>query len=429
MTSEVPAGASTPLDEAEIARVRRRSRIAIITGQVLAGIGMGSTMSAGALLIAAVSGSEALSGMAATMSTIGAAIAAVPLAALATRSGRAPALATGAIIAALGAVVGIVAAVLGWTLLLLAGVVLLGVGTAVNLQARFAATDLSEPGRRGRDLSVVVWSTTVGAVLGPNLIGPGDAVGQFLGLPPLAGVYLFTVAAQVAAFVVYLVGLRPDPLRLAARIGAERPAAPEAGPREADSNGVAVGMVSTSLSHMTMVAIMAMTPVHLVNHGAGLDLVGLTISLHVLGMYAFSPLWGTLADRLSREATIAVGQVLLLGALLLLAVGSESEVAVAVGLFTIGLGWSAANVAGSTLITESVDVASRARIQGRADLLMSAAGAIGGAAAGLVLAELGYGGLALTATALAAAVLGALVARLSRRADPAEAADSADSAE
>ncbi len=407
------------LDEVEIARVRRRSRAAIIAGQVLAGVGMGSTLSAGALLITQVSGSETLSGMAATMSTIGAALAAVPLAALATRRGRAPALATGALVAAVGAVIGIVAAVVGSTILLLAGIVLLGVGTAVNLQARFAATDLSEPGRRGRDLSVVVWSTTVGAVLGPNLIGPGDAVGQAVGLPPLAGAYLFSIAAQLAAFLVYVVGLRPDPLRLATRIGLEHPASPEAASRTADVGGIATGMIATSLSHATMVAVMAMTPVHLVNHGAGLELVGFTISLHVLGMFAFSPLWGVLADRIGREVTIAIGQVLLLAALLLLGVASESEVWVAVGLFTIGLGWSAASVAGSTLITESVDVVGRARIQGRSDLLMSSAGALGGAAAGLVLAQLGYGGLALAATALVAIVLVTLVARATRRPTPA----------
>ena len=159
-----PTPRVTGLSEPEIVRVRRRSRAAIIAGQVLAGIGMGSTLSAGALLITEVSGSETLSGMAATMATIGAAIAAVPLAALATSRGRAPALATGTVIAAVGAAVGLVAAVLSSTLLLLAGIVLLGVGTAVNLQARFAATDLSEPHRRGRDLSVVVWATTVGAV-------------------------------------------------------------------------------------------------------------------------------------------------------------------------------------------------------------------------------------------------------------------------
>jgi MFS family permease len=409
------ADAATPLDEVEIARVRRRSRAAIIAGQVLAGVGMGSTLSAGALLITEVSGSETLSGMAATMSTIGAALAAVPLAALATRRGRAPALATGAALAAVGAVVGLVAAILSSTLLLLAGIIVLGVGTAVNLQARFAATDLSEPGRRGRDLSVVVWATTIGAVLGPNLMGPGDAVGRALGLPPLAGPYLFTIAAQVLAAIVYLVGLRPDPLRLATRIGLERPASPEAAPRTADVGGIATGMIATCLSHATMVSVMAMTPVHLVSHGASLELVGATISLHVLGMYALSPVWGVLADRLGREATIAFGQVLLLGALLLLAVGAESELWVTIGLMLIGLGWSAASVAGSTLISESVDVVGRARIQGRADLLMSTAGALGGAAAGLVLAMIGYGGLALAATGLALIVLATLAWRGLRR--------------
>lgn len=407
--------ASTGLTEPEIARVRSRSRAAIIAGQVLAGIGMGSTLSAGALLITEVSGSETLSGMAATMATIGAALAAVPLAALATSRGRAPALATGAIIAAVGAAVGLVAAILSFTVLLLAGIVLLGVGTAVNLQARFAATDLSEPHRRGRDLSVVVWATTVGAVLGPNLIGPGAEVGEALGLPPLAGPYLFTIAAQLLAAVAYLVGLRPDPLRLATRIGLERPTSPEAAPRTADVGGIATGMVATSLSHATMVSVMAMTPVHLVSHGASLELVGITISLHVLGMYALSPVWGWLADRVGREVTIAIGQVLLLAALLLLAVGAESELWVAVGLFMIGLGWSAASVAGATLISESVDVTGRARIQGRADLLMSSAGALGGGFAGLVLAQLGYGGLALAATGLSVIVLATLAWRGLRR--------------
>ena len=405
---------ATALTDADIRRARRRGHGVLISGQVLAGLGMGATMSAGALLITDVSGSEAWSGMAATSSTVGAAIASVPLAALATRHGRAPALATGALVATGGAIVGLVAAIIVSFPLLLLGIVMLGVGTAVNLQSRFAATDLSEPDRRGRDLAVVVWATTVGAVLGPNLIEPADAFGRSLGLPPLSGPFLFTIAAQVIASVVYLVGLRPDPLRLAARISRERPSAPEAAPRRADANGVATGVIATSLSHATMVSVMAMTPVHLVHHGATLAVVGFTISLHVLGMFALSPVFGLLADRLGREVTIAIGQVLLLSALLIVAAGAESEVWVTVGLFLIGLGWSASTVAGSTLIAESADLTHRTRIQGRADLLMSAAGALGGGFAGLVLAGLGYGGLALVATALVGGVLVALVVRGTR---------------
>ncbi len=415
MTDELAGADPVALTDADIRRVRRRGHAVLISGQVLAGLGMGATMSAGALLITEVSGSEAWSGMAATSSTVGAAIASVPLAALATRRGRAPALATGAVIAAVGAIVGLVAAVVVSFPLLLAGIVMLGVGTAVNLQSRFAATDLSEPDRRGRDLAVVVWATTVGAVLGPNLIEPADVFGRSLGLPPLSGPFLFTIAAQVIASVVYLVGLRPDPLRLAARISRERPSAPEAAPRRADRNGIATGVIATSLSHATMVSVMAMTPVHLVHHGATLAVVGFTISLHVLGMFALSPVFGLLADRLGREATIGVGQALLLAALLTIALGAESELWVAVGLFLIGVGWSASTVAGSTLIAESADLEHRARIQGRADLLMSAAGALGGGFAGLVLAQLGYGGLSLAATALVATVLVALVVRGTRR--------------
>ena len=400
------------LTDHDIRSARKRSHGVLISGQVLSGVGMGATFSAGALLVTQVSGSEAWSGMAATFSTIGAAIAAIPLAALAHRSGRAPALATGALIAAFGAVVGLVASVVVSFPLLLLGILLLGFGSAVNLQSRFAATDLSEPSRRGRDLAIVVWSTTIGAVLGPNLIQPADDFGQWLGLPPLSGPFVFSVIAQLLAGALYLIGLRPDPLKLAARIGIERPVAPEAAPRVADTNGVTTGVVAISLSTAVMVSVMSMTPVHLVHQGASLAIVGLTISLHVLGMFGLSPVFGLLADRIGREFTIGVGQVLLLAALLVTAIGAQSDVVVTVGLVLIGLGWSASTVAGSTLVAQSADLAHRTRTQGRADLLQSATGALGGAAAGLVLALLGYSGLALVAISLVAAVLVVLVYRV-----------------
>jgi MFS family permease len=388
-------------------------RTVLITGQVLAGLGMGSTLSVGALLFADLAG-HAFSGMAATMSTIGAALAAVPLAMLANRKGRAPALATGAMIAGGGAAVGIVAAVLAVAPLLFLAIAMVGVGTAVNLQSRFAATDLSEPRTRGRDLSLVVWATTVGAVSGPNLIAPGDAFGQSIGLPEYAGPFILTIGAQAAAALVYLFGLRPDPLRVAAELSAAEAADPNvdvALPRH-DRAGVRTGMISIALSHATMVAVMAMTPVHLTEHGATLVIVGITISLHVAGMFALSPVFGILSDRLGRIPTIAIGQVLLLASLITAAAGAESQTAVVVALILLGLGWSAATVAGSALIAESADPAHRTRTQGRADLLMSSVGAVGGALAGPVLALAGYSGLALVAMTLVAAVAATLVVRV-----------------
>jgi MFS family permease len=402
------------LTDADVVRIRRRSHVAIISGQALAGVGMGATFSAGALLATQLSGSPAWSGTATTLSTLGAAAAAIPLARLAQRSGRSPALATGSGIAAVGAIVGIAATAAGIFPLFLAAMACLGVGTAVNLQSRFAATDLSDPARRGRDLSVVVWSTTLGAVLGPNLIAPGDELGQSLGLPPLTGVFFFALAAQVVAVLVYLVVLRPDPLRTALRLGVERGTV-EVETRAEDRGGVIVGILTLALSHATMASVMAMTPVHLVDHGATLQIVGLTISLHVAGMFALSPLWGVLSDRLGRTPVIVLGQAMLLAALFMTSFGAEHSGWVLAGLIFLGLGWSAATVAASGLVADSADPLRRTVVQGRADLAMSLAGGIGAASAGIVLAAIGYAGLSLVAMALVAAVLVALVLRRARR--------------
>lgn len=402
------------LTDEDVVRIRRRSHVAIISGQALAGVGMGATFSAGALLATQLSGSPAWSGTATTLSTLGAAAAAIPLARLAERSGRSPALATGAVVAALGAVVGIVASAAGLFPLFLVAMALLGVGTAVNLQSRFAATDLSEPARRGRDLSVVVWSTTLGAVLGPNLIEPGDVFGRSIGLPALSGVFLFALAAQIVAVVVYVVVLRPDPLRTAMRLGVER-GETEVETGVADRGGVVTGILTLALSHATMVSVMAMTPVHLVDHGATLQIVGLTISLHVAGMFALSPLWGVLSDRLGREPVMALGQGMLLASLFMTSFGAEHAGWVLTGLIFLGLGWSAATVAASGLVTDSADPLRRTVVQGRADLSMSLAGAIGAASSGVVLAAIGYAGLSLVATALVGAVLVALAIRTVRR--------------
>ncbi|MEO5535905.1 MAG: MFS transporter [Pseudolysinimonas sp.] len=400
----------TVLTDEDVARIRRRSHVAIIAGQALAGIGMGATFSSAALLAGQLSGSPAWSGTATTMSTLGAAAASIPLAALARRSGRSPALATGAGIAALGAVVGIFAVALDVFPLFLLAMAMLGVGTAVNLQSRFAATDLSEPGKRGRDLAVVVWATTIGAVVGPNLIGPGDSLGRSFGLPALGGVFIFTIAAQAVASLVYLFALRPDPLRTAQRLGVERASATVSAAPE-NRAGVRTGILTLALSHATMASVMAMTPVHLVDHGATLVIVGLTISLHVAGMYGLSPVWGILSDRFGREPVIALGQGMLLAGLLMASFGSESSGWVLAGLIALGLGWSASTVAASGLVADSAGSARRTIIQGRADLSMSLAGAVGAGGAGVVLSFIGYAGLALSVTALVAVVLGALAIR------------------
>jgi len=387
----------------------------------MAGLGMGATLSMGAILASRLSGSEAWSGMAATMSTLGAALAAVPLARLAGRSGRRISLFTGALLAASGAIVTIVSTMVAFFPLLLVGLALIGVGTAVNLQSRFAATDIANDKTRSRDLSLVVWATTVGAVSGPNLITPGEAVGSFLSLPELAGPFVFTLAAQTLAAVVYFVGLRPDPLLLARELARDPngAGAKSLGPSVDNVVVARTAIISIALSHATMVAVMAMTPVHLVHHGASLAIVGFTISLHIAGMYALAPVFGILSDRIGRIPTILVGQVILLASLLFTGFGSENELAVVIGLVLLGLGWSAATVAGSTLLSESTIIEKRAARQGVSDLVMSGAGAAGGALAGVVLAFLGYSGLSFVALALVASVVARITLTRAKASAPA----------
>ncbi len=397
----------TATTEHDLEVLQQRVRRILITGQVMAGLGMGATLSMGAILASRLSGSEAWSGMAATMSTLGAALAAVPLARLAGRLGRRISLFTGALLAASGAIITIVSTMVAFFPLLLVGLALIGVGTAVNLQSRFAATDIANDATRSRDLSLVVWATTVGAVSGPNLITPGEAVGSFLGLPELAGPFVFTLAAQTLAAVVYFVGLRPDPLLLARELARDpnSAGAKSLGPSVDNLVVARTAIISIALSHATMVAVMAMTPVHLVHHGASLAIVGFTISLHIAGMYALAPVFGMLSDRIGRIPTILVGQVILLASLLFTGFGSENELAVVIGLVLLGLGWSAATVAGSTLLSESTIIEKRAARQGISDLVMSGSGAAGGALAGVVLAFLGYNGLSFVALALVAGVV------------------------
>jgi MFS family permease len=375
---------------------------------------MGATLSLGALLAAQLSGSNAWSGMAATMSTLGAALVAVPLARLAQSRGRRLSLATGALVAGSGAVLAITAVAVDAFPLLLLALMLLGAGSATNLQARFAATDLSSTRFRARDLSIVVWSTTIGAVLGPNLFGPGEIVGAALGLPPMTGAFAFSLIATVGAATVYSFGLRPDPLltALASRAvdaTASRPRGGLAIIRANRSARYAVAVVA--FSHATMVALMSMAPVHLREHGATLTVVGLTISLHVAGMYGLSPVFGWLADRLGRIPVILTGQALLLSALILFWLSGESRIAMTIGLILLGLGWSASVVSGSALIAEAVSVTDRAALQGFSDLSMNAAGAVGGASAGLVLSAVGYSGLGLGTMILAGVIVVWTIAR------------------
>lgn len=389
---------------------QRRTLVVLSIGQALGGVGNGVAVGVGSLLVEQVTGDAAFAGLSATLLTLGGAILAVPLARLAARRGRRAALTTGALIGLVGTSTIVVGGTLDAWPIALTGFLLLGASMAVNLQSRFAATDLSVRARRGRDLSLVVWMTTIGVVAGPQLVPPGDAIGVVLGLPSLVGAYLIVGVMQLLTAIALFVGLRPDPLLTAqAMHGDASGARPAAGERTRllDHPRALLAIVVVACAHATMVGIMALTPVHLEHAGQSLALIAITMSAHTAGMYALSPVFGILADRFGRLQTILVGQALLVGSIVV-NVALPSELA-PLSLALLGLGWSAATVAGSTLVSESAPDRVRPRIQGRSDLVQGLTGAAAGAAAGPILGISGYAGLSL---AMAAFVVAGCVAAI-----------------
>lgn len=388
----------TPINEIDLEGLQRKTVRVLASGQALGGFGLGATLSVGAIMAVELSGSTAWSGAAATLSTLGSAFSAIPLANLAFARGRRVALAFGAGLAILGAIGMIFAALWRSFPVELVALFLLGAGSAVSLQARFAATDLPLGRPKAKDLSMVVWATTLGAVIGPNLIAPGEAFGLAIGMPHLAGPFLFTIAAQLGSTLVFWFGLRPDPLLIARDLAGLNPKRKNPGFKAAidviRANPIAgYSVLGIALSHMVMVSVMSMTPAHLSAEGHSLSDVGLTISLHIAGMYAFAPVFGALTDRIGARKVIVLGQMIFMTSLAVAGFGADDFVLVIAGLFLLGLGWSAATVAASALLSQALGVEQRTKVQGFSDSLMNFSGAFGGAISGTLLALYGFGGL------------------------------------
>jgi MFS family permease len=420
-----PAG-SPRGEPVNAAAIQRRTVRLLFGTQIIGGIGVTIGITVGALLAARLAGTG-VSGLAQSCAVVGGALIAVPVTRIMQARGRRLGLVTAYVAGALGGVVIVLAAVTRSVPLLFVGMLLFGGGTAANLQARYAAVDLAEPSRRGQQLSLVVWATTVGAVAAPNFAdAAGDAVDGF-GLPALSGPFVVSVVAFALAALLLQLLLRPDPLLTARRLARTpvgtgtdaqvvRPAA--TGWRGAFAvvrrvPAARLGVAAVAVGHLVMVGVMAMTPVHLgESHGDAdvLRVVGIVLSLHIAGMYALSPVVGWLTDRAGRRPVILGGVGLLLAACAVAGTAGHDTTRLAIGLTLLGLGWSATMVAGSTLLSESVPVDVRPAAQGLSDLVMGLAGASAGAVSGFVVDLVGYPTLNLLA-AIATVPLVALALR------------------
>ena len=392
--------------------VRRSGLGVLVVSQLLAGVGVASGVAVGGLLAEELSGTVVVAGLAQTSSVLGAGLWAIPLARLAGRRGRRWGLGCGYALAVLGTLLVLGSAALSSVVLLFVGLGAFGASTAAGLQARFAAAELTTAAYRARALSVVLWATTLGSVLGPNLSEVGSRLGERLGIEPLTGPYLFSLVAFTAAALTVSLGLRPAPPSAAGADGPADPAAVDVGAAApvvqlrfwaALRLGLAdpltrLAVVAITCSHTVMVGVMVMTPLHMDHLGFSLDLVGLVISIHIFGMYGASPVMGWLTDKISAVGVLLVGVVVFAAALVLAALADEpSMLLISLALGLLGLGWSAGMIGGSTLLAESVAPEAKVSVQGAADAVMNVAAAASSAVSGVVLGWAGYPGLAVVA--------------------------------
>lgn len=372
---------------------------ALSAAQIFNGVGISGTVAAGSLLVTSISKSESLAGLAQTTTVLGAAIMALPLAKLTQKGGRRLSLMSGYSVGIIGSILAILGGTHNILFLMLSGTLLVGAASASGYQARFAAIDLATNENRSKNLSVVVWGSTVGAVAGPNLMQPAGDFSHFMHLPRLVGPYFIAGVSLSLATIVIFFFLKPDPY-LTANLSSngltqKKHETTRAALKHIRVNPNAFFAVSSiGVGHLAMISIMVMTPVHMSHMDVALSVIGLVISVHVLGMYAFSPIVGVLSDRLGRVRVIQIGILILIAAATLAGLVPDMQtIPLGIALFLLGFGWSCTLIAGSTFLSESVSLEMKASSQGASDLVMNLMGALGGVASGLIIGIFSFGWL------------------------------------
>lgn len=393
--------------EEEQQKLYKRTLIIVSISQMFGGAGLAAGITVGALLAQQMLGTDAYAGLPAAMFTMGSAVAAFFVGKLSQKYGRRIGLATGFIVGGLGAIGVVLAVLTNSIILLLVSLLIYGAGTATNLQARYAGTDLADKKQRATAISITMVMTTFGAVAGPNLVGVMGDFAHSIGIPNLAGPFILSATAFMLAGLVLFVMLRPDPLIIAniiERYKQEHTYKGQSVTNETLENkrGITIGAIVMILTQIVMVAIMTMTPVHMGHHGHGLSAVGLVIGFHVGAMYLPSLVTGMLIDKIGRTKMSIAGGVILLAAGVIAAIApSDSLLLLIVALSLLGLGWNLGLISGTAQIVDSTTPSTRAKTQGKIDVFIALAGASGGAMSGMVVANSSYAALSLAGGLLA----------------------------
>lgn len=391
-------------------KLYKRTLFIVLLSQMFGGAGLAAGITVGALLAKDMLGTESVAGLPAALFTLGSALAAFIVGRLSQRYGRRYGLSFGFIAGGIGALGVILAANINNIMLLFIALFIYGAGTSTNLQARYAGTDLASEKQRATATSIAMVATTLGAVAGPNLVKPMGKVAMAINMPALTGPFILAAVAYILAGVTLFLYLRPDPLLIARAIEDRQQKAQEKSSKavsikynhKVNKIGIFVGALVLVLSHVIMVAIMTMTPIHMQGHGSGIEAIGMVIGLHVAAMYLPSLGTGLLVDKMGRTfVVIASGVTLALAGLLAAFTPGDSLFWLTIALMLLGLGWNFGFISGTAIIIDSTTISTRAKTQGSVDVWVALAGSAGSLLSGVIVAYSSYAFLGLIGTYLA----------------------------
>ncbi len=388
----------------------KRTLVVVVLSQIFGGAGLAAGITVGALLAQDMLGSDSITGLPTALFTLGSAGAALLVGRLSQRFGRRFGLTTGFLAGGIGAIGVVMAALTNSILLLFTSLLIYGAGTATNLQARYAGTDLASSTQRAKAVSMAMVSTTFGAVAGPNLVGVMGEFAQSVGIPALAGPFILAAAAYILAGLVFFILLRPDPFIVAKAISDYQSTTSKV---EKNSNlittnrrGILAGAAVMVLTQFVMIAVMTMTPIHMGHHGHALKEVGLVIGFHIAAMFLPSLVTGYLVDKIGRAFMAIASAVTLLASGILAAMGPADSMTVLItALALLGLGWNFGLISGTAILVDSTPPSTRARTQGSVDVGIALAGALGGGFSGLVVAHYSYPALSIAGAGLSLLVI------------------------
>lgn len=392
----------------DVQQVQRRTLRVLTIGQLAAAAALSSSVTVGAFVIQRILGAKTPWGGVSTATvTVGTAFMSQFLARRMSKHGRRSGLALGYSFAIGGGLVAGVGAQSRTLWVFVLGLFIYGSGQAANLMSRYAAIDLAEPEHRSHAMSRILFASTFGAVMGPILVLPAQWAGErWFDWNKYTGPWIFSGLFFVFSLVNVLIRLKPDPLLLARSMaGKEAEHHTMVSTRDAVAAIFAtsqgrLAVLAMIVSQMTMVAVMTMTPVHLKAHGHE-SVSSYVVSLHIAGMYAFSPWVGRYCDRAGRVPAILTGGVLLSAATTFAALAGESFVLLFPALWLLGVGWSFGLIGGSSLLVDSVSDRNRVSVQGLADMSMSFFGGVAGFSSGFIRKAVGYHVLSTFGLALA----------------------------